>query len=112
MYVAVSNLGAGGTEDVSLSDTSNAVLYAMFALTGLVGGGVNNCECSPGHCRKARELNLFCTQYSVPVLRYLSVRLGTRSISERFGGRLRVGQASRYTQHGLVAFRHKELDGF
>lgn len=42
MYSAVSNLGAGGTQDVSLSDTSNAVLYAMFSLTGLVAGGINN----------------------------------------------------------------------
>lgn len=44
MYSAVSNLGAGGTQDVSLSDTSNAVLYAMFSLTGLVAGGINNCK--------------------------------------------------------------------
>lgn len=44
MYVAVSNLGAGGTKQVSLSDTANAVLYAMFAITGLVGGSVNNRE--------------------------------------------------------------------
>lgn len=44
MYSAVSNLGAGGTQDVSLSDTSNAVLYAMFALTGLISGGINNCK--------------------------------------------------------------------
>lgn len=42
MYSAVSNLGAGGTQDVSLSDTSNGVLYGMFALTGLVSGGINN----------------------------------------------------------------------
>ena len=47
MYSAVSNLGAGGTQDVSLSDTSNAVLYAMFSLTGLVAGGVNNRERLP-----------------------------------------------------------------
>ena len=44
MYIAVTNLGAGGTEDVSLSDTSNAVLYAMFSITGLISGGINNCE--------------------------------------------------------------------
>ena len=42
MYSAVSNLGAGGTQAVSLSDTSNAVLYALFALTGLISGGINN----------------------------------------------------------------------
>ena len=42
MFQAVSNLGAGGTQDVTLSDTSNGVLYGMFALTGLVSGGINN----------------------------------------------------------------------
>ncbi|EIN11162.1 hypothetical protein PUNSTDRAFT_50256 [Punctularia strigosozonata HHB-11173 SS5] len=42
MFSAVSNLGAGGTQDVSLSDTSNGVLYGMFALTGLISGGINN----------------------------------------------------------------------
>ncbi|KAI0695639.1 MFS general substrate transporter [Cytidiella melzeri] len=42
MYVAVSNLGAGGTRDVALSDISNGVLYGMFAITGLVSGGINN----------------------------------------------------------------------
>ena len=44
MFSAVSNLGAGGTQSLSLSDTSNAVLYAMFSLTGLISGGINNCE--------------------------------------------------------------------
>ncbi|KAH9930425.1 MFS general substrate transporter [Epithele typhae] len=42
MFSAVSNLGAGGISDVALSDTANAVLYALFALTGLVSGGINN----------------------------------------------------------------------
>lgn len=42
MFSAVSNLGAGGTEDITLSDTSNGVLYGMFAITGLVSGGINN----------------------------------------------------------------------
>ncbi|KAI0041653.1 MFS general substrate transporter [Auriscalpium vulgare] len=42
MFSAVSNLGAGGTQDVSLSDTSNGVLYGLFAVTGLVSGGINN----------------------------------------------------------------------
>ncbi|KAI0826330.1 MFS general substrate transporter [Irpex lacteus] len=42
MFSAVSNLGAGGTQDVSLSDTSNGVLYGMFAVTGLIAGGINN----------------------------------------------------------------------
>jgi hypothetical protein len=43
MFSAVSNLGAGGTQDTALSDISNGVLYGMFALTGLVSGGINNC---------------------------------------------------------------------
>ena len=42
MFSAVSNLGAGGTQDTALVDTSNGVLYGMFALTGLVSGGINN----------------------------------------------------------------------
>ena len=44
MYSAVSNLGAGGTQDVALSDTTNGVLYGMFAITGLISGSINNCE--------------------------------------------------------------------
>ncbi|GBE89260.1 MFS general substrate transporter [Sparassis latifolia] len=42
MFSAVSNLGAGGTQDVTLSDTANGVLYGMFAVTGLISGGINN----------------------------------------------------------------------
>ncbi|CCM01346.1 uncharacterized protein FIBRA_03396 [Fibroporia radiculosa] len=42
MFNAVSNLGAGGLENISLSDTANGVLYGMFALTGLVSGSINN----------------------------------------------------------------------
>ncbi|KAI0784071.1 MFS general substrate transporter [Abortiporus biennis] len=42
MFSAVSNLGAGGTQDVTLSDTSNGVLYGLFAVTGLISGGINN----------------------------------------------------------------------
>ena len=42
MFSAVSNLGAGGLSNVALSDTSNAVLYGCFALTGLVSGGISN----------------------------------------------------------------------
>lgn len=44
MFSAVSNLGAGGTQDVTLSDTSQGVLYGLFALTGLISGGINNCK--------------------------------------------------------------------
>lgn len=42
MFSAVSNLGAGGIQDVALSDTANGILYATFALTGLISGGINN----------------------------------------------------------------------
>jgi hypothetical protein len=44
MFSAVSNLGAGGLQDTALVDTANGVLYGMFALTGLVSGGINNRE--------------------------------------------------------------------
>ncbi len=42
MFSAVSNLGAGGTQSITLSNITNAVLYALFALTGLVAGSFNN----------------------------------------------------------------------
>ena len=42
MFVAVVNLGAGGTEDVALSDMANGVLYGCFAIMGLFAGGVTN----------------------------------------------------------------------
>ncbi|KAI9061564.1 MFS general substrate transporter [Trametes sanguinea] len=42
MFSAVSNLGAGGLSDITLSDTSNGVLYGCFAVTGLVSGGICN----------------------------------------------------------------------
>jgi len=42
MFSAISNLGAGGTQDVALSDTANGVLYGLFAVTGLVSGGICN----------------------------------------------------------------------
>ena len=44
MFVAVVNLGAGGTEDVALSDMANGVLYGCFAIMGLFAGGVANCK--------------------------------------------------------------------
>ncbi|KZV74367.1 MFS general substrate transporter [Peniophora sp. CONT] len=40
MFLAASNLGAGGTQDIALSDISNGVLYGCFALMGLFAGGV------------------------------------------------------------------------
>ncbi|PCH44646.1 hypothetical protein WOLCODRAFT_26919 [Wolfiporia cocos MD-104 SS10] len=42
MFQAVSNLGAGGTENLTLSDTSNGVLYGCFAVAGCFSGGINN----------------------------------------------------------------------
>jgi hypothetical protein len=34
MFSVVSNLGAGGTQNVALSDTANGVLYGFFSITG------------------------------------------------------------------------------
>lgn len=42
MFSAVSNLGAGGTQSITLSNITNAILYALFALTGIVAGSFNN----------------------------------------------------------------------
>ncbi|EFY92985.1 hypothetical protein J3458_004962 [Metarhizium acridum] len=42
MFSAISNLGAGGTQDVQLSDIANSVLYGMFFLGGFFGGSINN----------------------------------------------------------------------
>lgn len=42
MFSALNNLGAGGTQDITLSDTANGVLYGLFALTGFVSGGICN----------------------------------------------------------------------
>ncbi|KAK8920242.1 UNC93-like protein 2 [Metarhizium anisopliae] len=41
MFSAISNLGAGGTQDVQLSDIANSVLYGMFFLGGFFGGSIN-----------------------------------------------------------------------
>lgn len=42
MFSAIGGLGAGGTQNTQLSDTANAVLYALFAVTGFVAGSINN----------------------------------------------------------------------
>lgn len=42
MFIALTNLGAGGIEDVALADTANATLYGVFALAGFVSGGICN----------------------------------------------------------------------
>ncbi|KAI0765463.1 MFS general substrate transporter [Fomes fomentarius] len=42
MFSAVSNLGAGGLDNVVLSDTSNGVLYGCFAIAGIFSGAINN----------------------------------------------------------------------
>lgn len=34
MSSAISNLGAGGMDNITLSNIANAVLYAVFAITG------------------------------------------------------------------------------
>ncbi|KAF8582981.1 MFS general substrate transporter [Ramaria rubella] len=42
MFSALTNLGAGGLQNVALSDTANGVHYGFFALSGFVGGGICN----------------------------------------------------------------------
>ncbi|TWU71703.1 hypothetical protein ED733_003093 [Metarhizium rileyi] len=42
MFSAISNLGAGGMQDVQLSDIANSVLYGTFFLGGFFGGSINN----------------------------------------------------------------------
>ncbi|KAF9029498.1 MFS general substrate transporter [Hymenopellis radicata] len=42
MYIAVNQLGAGGTQDIALSDISNSVLYGVFCIAGFFGGSINN----------------------------------------------------------------------
>lgn len=37
MFSAISNLGAGGTQDVTTSNISNSVLYGVFAISGELG---------------------------------------------------------------------------
>ena len=42
MFSALSNLGAGGSQDTQLADTANSVLYGVFAVAGPFAGSVNN----------------------------------------------------------------------
>ncbi|BEJ15812.1 hypothetical protein CspHIS471_0504170 [Cutaneotrichosporon sp. HIS471] len=42
MFNAISNLGAGGAQDVSLVDITSSLLYAMFCLVGFISGSVHN----------------------------------------------------------------------
>ncbi|KAI9253539.1 major facilitator superfamily domain-containing protein [Phascolomyces articulosus] len=44
MFNALSGLGAGGlmAEDITLTNTANSVLYALFAVVGFVAGSVTN----------------------------------------------------------------------
>ncbi|GAC98514.1 hypothetical protein PHSY_006108 [Pseudozyma hubeiensis SY62] len=41
-FSAIGSLGAGGTQSITLSNITNAILYALFALTGIVAGSFNN----------------------------------------------------------------------
>lgn len=59
MFSAVSNLGAGGLSDITLSDTSQGVLYGLFAVTGLISGGINN-----------RTTSSFCIWFCILMSRY------------------------------------------
>jgi len=42
MFSAISNLGAGGTQDVTLPNTANGDLYGSLTLTGFISGGICN----------------------------------------------------------------------
>ncbi|KAH8900018.1 DUF895 domain protein [Thozetella sp. PMI_491] len=42
MFSAVGGLGAGGLQDVQLSDIANSVLYGVFAIMGFFAGSINN----------------------------------------------------------------------
>ncbi|ORX37399.1 putative DUF895 domain membrane protein [Kockovaella imperatae] len=42
MFSALSNLGAGGSQDTQLADTANGVLYGIFAISGPFAGSVSN----------------------------------------------------------------------
>ncbi|KAH8172889.1 major facilitator superfamily protein [Sarocladium implicatum] len=42
MFSALSNLGAGGTQDVHLSNIANSVLYGCFFIGGFFAGSINN----------------------------------------------------------------------
>lgn len=41
MFSALSNLGAGGTQDVHLSNIANSVLYGCFFIGGFFAGSIN-----------------------------------------------------------------------
>lgn len=41
MFSAISNLGAGGLDNVRLSDIANSVLYSTFFVGGFFGGSIN-----------------------------------------------------------------------
>ncbi|KAK0388500.1 hypothetical protein NLU13_4743 [Sarocladium strictum] len=42
MFSALSNLGAGGTQDVHLSNIANSTLYGCFFIGGFFAGSINN----------------------------------------------------------------------
>lgn len=42
MFSAIGGLGAGGTQDVVLSDIANSVLYACFCFAGFIAGSICN----------------------------------------------------------------------
>lgn len=41
MFNAISNLGAGGVQDVALVDITNSLLYAMFCIVGFFSGSIH-----------------------------------------------------------------------
>lgn len=83
MFSAISNLGAGGTQDIALSDIANGVLYGVFALSGLVSGGISNCM------SKRLQSQIYVPdifQCLVPDSLCSLVPWATRFMSDPFGG--------------------------
>ena len=102
MYLALSNIGAGGTQDIALSDISNAVLYALFSLTGLVGGCITNSKCNETATIGGANLVSLIVQSWVNASHYFLVRLVTPSTLARCGGKSKSFRLGRYipTYHG------------
>lgn len=87
MFSAVSNLGAGGTPDVVLSDISNGVLYGCFAIAGLFAGGVNNGALFALSLRNRKKILIsHAFQFWVPDSPCSSAPLVTHYTSDHSGG--------------------------
>ena len=64
MFSALSNLGAGGTQDIHLSNIANSVLYGCFFIGGFFAGSIN-VSCSYTTVRAVIDIRL-CRTHLVP----------------------------------------------